>query len=319
VSTGHITFWELVVGGFLIGLAQSPSQPARFTLVSDIVDREYISNANALNAMALNMTQVIGPGIGGAMIGLFGPSTALWLTAVWYPLSFVSLWPIRDVGRVVRGAGHPSAVGQLVEGLRIVLSDRFMASVLFVSLVANIFLWPVYQAFMPVFAKDVLHLGPGGLGALLTCSGVGALIGSLAIAFLGDFRRKGALFIYGTAAWGACWALFALSRTAPLSFVLMVAVGLASSAFGVLQSTLLLMVAPAEVRGRAMGLQELAIGILPVATLLHGAVAAVIGVPASTATSGVLLLLLMLWLAVRVPGLRRFSGVEAAEPTIQQI
>jgi MFS family permease len=170
---------------------------------------------------------------------------------------------------------------------------------------------------MPVFAKGVLHLGPDGLGWLLAFSGVGALIGSLAIAFLGDFRGKGAMFVYGTAVWGACWTLFALSRSVPLSFVLIFAVGVSSAAFGVLQSTLLLILAPANVRGRAMGLQELAIGVLPIATLLHGAIADFMGVPMSTAVSGLLLVLLMLALAVKVPGLRNYHGTEQAEPGTQ--
>lgn len=312
VSLHHVSYWAVVVGGFCIGLAQSPAQPARYTLVSDIVGRNDISNANALNSMALNMTQVIGPAIGGAMIGFFGVATALWISSLWYPLSFIMLWPIRDVGRAPTGVVHGSALKQLTEGVRIVLTDRMMASVLFVSLVANIFLWPVYQAFMPVFAKDILDLGASGLGWLLTCSGVGALAGSLAIAFLGDFKHKGAMFIFGTALWGAFWAVFALSRSVPVSFALMFAVGVASSAFGVLQSTLLLMLAPPAVRGRAMGLQELAIGILPLATVIHGAVAGVIGVANSTAVSGLLLVLFMLYLAVKVPALRRYSGRDAA-------
>lgn len=305
VSAHIATYWEIVVGGFCIGLAQSPSQPARFSLVSTIVSRSHLSGANALNSMALNVTQVVGPGLGGAMISIFGVSTALWVSALWYPISFIALWPLRHALENEPHDGE-SVVRQLVTGVRIVLSDRLMASVLFVSLVANICIWPVYQAFMPVFAKSILGLGPSGLGWLLTTCGIGALAGSLAIALLGDFPNKGALFVAGTAIWGGLWALFALTRSIPFAFAVMAAAGVASSAFAVLQSTLLLALAPLHVRGRAMGLQEMAIGVLPVATVVHGVVAGYLGVATSTALSGSLLAVSMVWLAVRVPSLLRY-------------
>jgi MFS family permease len=306
VSIGQVTYWELVLGGFLLGLAQSPSQPARYTLVSDIVDSKHLSNANALNSMVVTMMQGIGPAMGGALISLFGVPLALWISVLWYPVSYVALWPIRHVGRAGPRGNATSARDQLLGGLRIVLSDRLMGSVLIVSLAANIFLWPIYQALMPVFARDVLHIGAGGLGLLLTVSGAGALTGSLTIAFFGDFERKGAVFIYGTATWGVCWALFALSRSLPVALPLMAAVGLASSTFA-LQSTLLLMLAPAEVRGRAMGLQQLAIGVLPLATLLQGIAANVLGVSLSAVLSGATLAGIMLYIGARVPVLVGYS------------
>lgn len=317
VSTGLVTYWYIIVGGFCIGLAQSPAQPARFTLVSDIVDRSQLSNANALNSMALTMTQVIGPAIGGVMISAFGVSAALWISAAWYPISFITLWPIKSLGQVPKGQQTESAIKQISSGFRILLRDRTMASVLFVTFAANIFLWPVFQAFMPVFAKDILDLNASGLGWLLACSGIGAVIGSLGIAFLGDFKHKGGMFVFGTAAWGGFWMLFALSKSVPVSFALMGLVGFCSAAFGVLQSTLLLMLAPHKIRGQAMGIQELAIGILPVMTILHGLVAGLIGVDYSTAISGFLLMLMMLLLAIKVPELRRYSGSRLKERPIK--
>ncbi|MFC5268804.1 MFS transporter [Kribbella qitaiheensis] len=307
VMLGDITYWQIVVAGFMIGLAQAPAQPARFTLVLDIVDRRHLSNANALNTVALNMTQVIGPALGAVMISTLGVATALWVSATWYVISFATLWPIRHVGRRTVLAGRASPFADLLEGIRIVLSHRTMAAVLFISLAANIFLWPVYQAFMPVFAKDILLLDAGGLGLLMTLGGAGALVGSLLIATLGDFAFKGKLYIFGTCAFGVLFALFALSTSVPLSMALMLGIGLASSAFGVMQSTLLLMLAPPGVSGRAMGLQGLAIGILPIATIGHGLAADAIGVSASTTISGIAAATLLIGVALWVPSLRRLG------------
>ncbi|MFJ2499409.1 MFS transporter [Streptomyces sp. NPDC087539] len=306
-SSGPVSYGALVAGGLAIGLAQSPSQPARGSLVLDLVGRENLSNANALNALAMNMTQVIGPAIGGAMISAFGAPAALWISTTWYAVSLVALWPLRGAGRPTPGRPEP-VLRMLTSGFRTVFASRLTSAVLLVTLAANVLLWPVYQGFMPVFAKESLGLDAAGLGWLLTCGGLGGLAGSLVIAMLGDFRFKGGLFVLGTAAWGALWSLFALSRTVPLSFALMACIGLMSASFGVLQTTLLLMTTAPEVRGRALGLQELAIGVMPFASLGLGVAAERVGVGTTAFLSGILLVAVLLTLAARVPQLVRYDG-----------
>jgi MFS family permease len=308
-SLGHAPYWALLLGGLAIGLAQSPSQPARAAFVLDLVGRDNLSNANALNAMAINMTQVVGPALGGAMISSFGAPAALWISTGWYGLSLLALLPLR-AQKTSRHPHQESAWQMLAGGFRAVLASRLVSSVLLVTLAANILIWPVYQSFMPVFAVDVLHLDAAGLGWLLTCYGAGGLAGSMIVAGLGDFRFKGGLFVIGTAIWGLLWAIFALSHSVPLAFSIMVLVGLMSAPFIILQTTLLLMTNPPEMQGRALGMQELVIGIMPLSALAVGAVAQQVGVGATTVGCGLLLATAMLVLATRVPDLVRFSGIE---------
>jgi MFS family permease len=310
VSLGYIPFWALVLGGLAIGLAQSPSQPARAALVFDLVGRENLSNANALNAMAMNVTQVVGPALGGAMISSFGAPAALWISTAWYGISFLFVWPLRSFRNVQHA--HPEPVLQMLAGgIRMILASRLTSAVLLVTLAANVLIWPVYQAFVPVFAVDVLDLDAAGLGWLLTCSGAGGLTGSLIIASLGDFRFKGGLFVLGTAFWGVLWASFGLSHWVPVSFILMGCIGLMSASFGVLQTTLLLMTTEPKMQGRALGMQELAIGIMPFSTLVLGALAQLVGVGPTTFACGLLLTILLLTLALRVPELVRYSGIQS--------
>jgi MFS family permease len=298
----------LLVGGFAIGLAQSPSQPARASLVLELVGRDNLSNANALNSLAMNMTQVVGPALGGVMISTLGASVALWVSTTWYAISLILLLPLRGLGQA-HGHDHAESVMRMVvSGFRAVIGNRLASAVLFVTVAANIFLWPIYQAFMPVFAKESLRLDATGLGLLLTCGGVGGLVGSLVIASLGDFRYKGGLFVFGTAAWSALWAIFALSHSVAASFVLMGGIGLASAAFGVLQTTLLLMIVEPQMHGRALGLQELAIGVMPIASLGLGAAAEAFGVGPTTFVSASVLGAIMLVLAVVMPRLIRYGG-----------
>jgi predicted MFS family arabinose efflux permease len=290
-----------------IGLAQSPSQPARASLVMDLVGRQNLSNANALNSMALSMTQVIGPALGGLMITGLGAPAALWVSTFWYAVSLVTLLPLRGYGRVT-GAPTGSAVRMVTSGLRDIARNRLASTVLLVTLAANTLLWPIAQSFMPVFAQESLGLDAAGLGWLLTCAGVGGLAGSLVIAWLGDFRFKGGMFVVGTAIWGALWSLFGLSHDTVVSFVLMTAIGVLSAAFGVLQTTLLLMTTDVSLHGRVLGVQELAIGIMPVASLALGAFAEQYGVGITTFVSAVLLVVLVAALAIWTPSLLRYSG-----------
>ena len=307
VAFDRITFWGLVFGGFCIGLAQSPSQPARFTLVAEFVGRSSLSNANALNSIILGSTQVIGPALGGAMIAAFGAATALAVSALWYLVSFLALWPIRNV-RNSHGP-HKEPLGVLLSaGFRTILSNRLLACVLTITFAANIFLWPIYHGFMPVIAKEHLGLAPQGLGWLLACAGTGNLVGSVVIASLGDFRFKGGLFVLGTAVWGALWATFALSSSVPLSFGLMALIGLSASPFGVLQTTLMLMMTEPRVQGRILGIQELTIGVMPLASLMLGFFAEIIGIVHVTLISGTLLASFLALVALRVPALLRYSG-----------
>ncbi|WP_052226612.1 MFS transporter [Microbacterium mangrovi] len=304
---GAAPYPVLLVGGLVIGLAQSPSQPARSSLVVDTVPRQDLSNANALNSFAMNMTQMIGPAVGGALIGLVGAPSALAVSASWFAVSLAALVPVRGIGRGRRGP-EASAWRMLIDGLGTIGRRRVAVAALAVTFAANILIWPVYQTFMPVFAGDVLDLDAAGLGALMTCAGLGGTIGSLLIASLGDFPRKGAVFLAGTASWGVLWAAFALSSAATLSFPLMVAAGLASAPFGVLQTTLVLLATPARVHGTALGLQELAIGVMPIATLGLGALAEQIGVPATTFLSAAALVVSVIAIALAVPALLRYDG-----------
>lgn len=308
VSLGVITYWGLVIGGFCIGLAQSPSQPARYALVSELVERDSLSNANALNSIVMNMTQIIGPALGGAMIAAFGPAVALWVSAFWYLFSFLALWRLRGVGRPSLRHVDETLLASLTGGKKAVFSSRLASAVLLTTLLSNILIWPIQAAFMPVFAKVHLGLDAEGLGWLLTSTGIGGLVGSLTIAWLGDFRFKGGIFLVGTASCGLLWAAFALSTWLPLSFVIIAALGMCAAPFVVMQTTLLLMMTEPRVQGRVMGLQELTIGVMPLATVILGAAAQRFGVATVALVDGLLLAALVAILAMRVPELLRYSG-----------
>ncbi|MDL9980191.1 MFS transporter [Microbacterium sp. ASV49] len=309
-TAGNPAYPALLAAGLAIGIAQSPSQPARAALAAELVEPALLSNANALNSLVFSSTMMLGPAVGGVLVSAFGAPAALWVTAAWYAASFISMQRVpADRPRVTEH--HDGAWRMLADGARDILRIRVVSAVLAITILANTLVFSISSGFMPVFARDVLSLDAAGLGALMTCWGVGGTAGSLIVAGLGDFQRKGAVFLGGTALMGLMFALFGLTTAPWLAFLLLTCTGLVSSTFGVLQTTLILSATPPQLQGRAMGLQELAIGAMPLAALLVGATAHVVGIGLTTFLFGMLLAVLLVVIAVTVPALLRYDGVAA--------
>ena len=307
-TAGLADYWVLVAGGLALGLAHSPSQPARSSLVFAFVAPGQLSNATALSSLVFSGTMMAGPAIGGALVSWLGAPAALWISTLWYAVSLLALWPLRRFRDPVR-AHHESLGRMLFGGVGRILRIRVVLAVIIVTVATNALMWSIYQGFMPVFAEQSLGLDAAGLGALLTCFGAGGIVGSLVLASLGDFPHKGAVFLGGTAVSAVCWAAFTLSTLPWLSFALMLVAGLASAPFGTLQTTLLLHATPPTLQGRAVGLQELAIGAQPLASLLIGAAADWIGMSAAGFLSIALLALGLVVITLAIPELLRYQGV----------
>ena len=198
--------------------------------------------------------------------------------------------------------------GEHARRVRAAWSMPTVRTVLLVTIAMNTLFFP-YQHMLPVFARDVLAIGPAGLGALVAADGLGALVGALALASRRDARGHRALF--GAAVLAAPVLLVALSgaRGLPLCVLLLVVMGTAESAFATMQSTLVLLSAPERVRGAAMGILSACIGTQPLGTLAIGLLAAGIGAPRAFAVNAVAALLVIVPLTL--PLVRRRASVPA--------
>jgi MFS family permease len=302
-AVGALEYWHIVMAGFVLGVTQSTMQPARATAVMDLVPRKELSGAMALNNIAQMSNAAIGPFLGGQLLDRAGIQVTLACAAVAAAVAAAFLLRVH-LAAAGGGAGE-SPLKKLLEGFRLVAKHRPLQLVLFVTWIANVFGWPAFATFMPVFAKDVLKVGPDGLGLMQTVFGAGALAGAAAIAALGDFQWKGRLYLLGTIGFGLLYGLFALSHWYLLSLALLLAGGIAGSAFGVMQQTLVLVLAPPEARGRMMGVMMLAIGAMPLSSFVLGAIAARAGAQATAATCGFLLVLATLVVYALSPTMRR--------------
>ncbi len=302
--TGAIEFWHLVVAGFLAGITQFPMMPARNTLVMDMVPREQLPNAMALSLIAMLGSQAVAPLMGGFMLGAWGVGPALTVAAVGGALGLVFLLLVKKKDtRAQVASGSP--FGEVARGFALAFKNRPILLVLIITVLANVCVFASFMTFMPVFARDVLHVGPDGLGALQAVFGLGSLVGSMAIASLGDLSWKGKLYVGGTAGAGLMYGFFALSNSFPVSLGLLFLTGFISSGFAVMQSTLILLLSPPEARGRITGVLMVAIGTQPFAAYALGIVAGGTGVQTASAVIAFGLFLSVTAMYALTPSLRK--------------
>ncbi|MBI4497915.1 MAG: MFS transporter [Chloroflexi bacterium] len=306
VATDRVEVWHLFAFTLCTGIAWSFNQPVRQALVPSLVPKQDLMNAIALNSAAFNITRVIGPTVGGLLIGAFGVAGNFFVQAVAY-LGVVAMVFFMELPPRSETQPRRSSVGRdLMAGLRYVREDTLILSIIGLALIPMIFAMP-YVTLMPVFAKDVLGLGPGGLGLLISAPGFGALAATLTLASLSGFRRKGILTLTAAACLGGFLILFATSSWLPVSMLVLVGVGACQMAFMATNNTLLQLLVPDEYRGRVMSIYMLDMGLTPLGALFAGALASGMGAPTAVAVMGALVVALALVAMVRLPALRRLE------------
>ena len=303
-AAGRGGFWPMVGLEVLFGVLWAIDFPARRTALYALVGPRRVATAVSLETVSMQVAKMVGPVLAGIGLARVGPAPCYVAVAVLYALgllAFIGL-PARIGGPSGR-RDTASVVSSLGEGFREAWREPTVRAVLIITVLMNTLFFP-YQHMLPVFAREVLRVGPEWLGALVAADGLGALLGALAIASRRGFVAHGRLF--ATAVLVAPFLLLAFTglRWRWACLAILVLIGAAESGFAAMQSTLVLLAAPPDSRGRAMGILSACIGTQPVGTLWIGFLATGIGVPAAMALNGVVALLAMLpaaWPLVRRP------------------
>jgi MFS family permease len=302
-SLGVVRIWQIMLIGFLSAATMSFDMPARQALVPDMVGKDRLMNAVGLNSAAFNGAGIIGPSLAGLAIGAIGVAGCFYINAVSYLAVVAAVWALRTRGK--GGTRRGGMWDSLTEGLRYIRRNRVVFALFAIVAIPSLLGRP-YQQLMPVFARDVLHSGPQGYGALMAASGVGALIGALATASFGAFGRKGLIMLGATVTFGLVLVAFALSRHFWLSLGLLVLAGGGSTLYMGAVNTLLQTTVPADFRGRIMSVYSLIMGgFMPLGGMLLGSAATLIGdVSLVVALGGAAIALIALAIAAIVPALR---------------
>lgn len=267
-----VQVWHLFAFTLLTGAGWAVSMPLRQSIVPSLVPREDLMNAVSLNSAAFNITRIVGPAIGGVLITLVGPGQNFLIQALCYVGVVALVLPARIPDSSRRGKSA-SMFSDFKEGMRYVRDDKVVLTILLMALVPMLLVMPATQTLLPVFAKDVLRMGPDGLGLLFSAMGVGALAGTLTLASLGDFQRKGLLLMTGGFLVGIAVILFALSSIFVISMAALILVGAFQMVYNSTNNTILQTVVREDVRGRVMSIYMMDQGLVPLGSLLAGALA----------------------------------------------
>jgi len=280
-----VQVWHVVVLASLMGLSNAFDIPARHALMMDLVGRDDLTNAIALNSSAFNATRVIGPSVAGVIIGIIGVAACFLLNGVSYLAVIWALLVLR-LPPFRRPEGPRSPWKQLREGFAYMATDvRSRTMVLHIA-VFSIFGVPAF-VLMPVMARDVLGRGATEFGWMMSAVGVGALAGALGIAVLSYRLRRGKLLSFAAVGFGVFDVAFALSRSLPLTLVALVMLGFSMILMTALTNTLLQTIAPDELRGRVVAFYAWAfLGLGPFGALQAGMVAEKLGTPTALAIGG---------------------------------
>ena len=286
VVSGHIQIWEVLVLASLLGLTNSFDMPTRQAFVVEMVGREDLPNAIALNSSVFNMARVVGPGLGGLIIAFLGIAPLFLLNAISFVPVIVGLALIRSnelhalAKRSTTSAetSKQSTFQSLREGLTYVVHTPSV--LLIIAVIGIISLFGInFNVILPLFATDVLHSGALGFGFLSAAFGLGALCSALWLAW-GNRKPSVQYLLIAALVFSVFEVFFALSHLYVLSLILIAAVGFAMIAFSANSNTALQTVTPDHLRGRVLSVYMVVFaGSVPLGNLFTGGLAHLYGAP----------------------------------------
>ena len=294
--------WLLALATFA-GIVSAFEIPARQALLIELVVREDLMDAIALNTSAFNLARILGPSIAAAVIASAGLAWCFGLNALSFSAVLAGLVMLR-LPPYVRPVDRPSPIAGLKEGIRYMFNTTEIIVVMRMVSVFSIFGVP-YLTLMPVFAREALGLGASGYGLLMTATGVGALSGALFLAAVGGRIRRGRLFAMASVAFPLM--ILALSATGqpPVAGFVVLFAGLFMILQTALANGILQAIVPDELRGRVMAAYVVVyVGFAPIGSFTGGALARMIGIQWTLAAGGAVMLLFALWTFWKHPELR---------------
>ena len=303
--TGVVQIWMVILIAIGRGIVLSFNQPARQSLISELVPRDDLKNAIALNSATLNLTRVLGPTIGGVLIATVGVAGAFYLNAASFLAVLYALVLMRFPDRPPRKT-HGGMLAELAGGIGYLLKRPTLRTLVLLALVPMVLGMP-YMTMLTVFASDVLKVGGGGLGVLTACTGTGAVIGALWVAGNAHRTRLGPLMFYGLMGFGAALVAFSLSPWFWLSVPALVAVGAGQQVYMSSNNALIQTNVEEEYRGRIVSTLFLNRSMVPLGTVLAGVGTQLFGVQATTAVMAAGLLLLAVSVSRLAPTARELD------------
>src|ERR1035437_6014553 len=305
--SGHLTIAWLLTLVLFGGTLAAFEIPARQSLIIDLVVKDDLLDAIALNSGGFNLARILGPTVAAVVIASLGLSWCFGFNALSYLAVLIGLAMIRLPARELRtpGIAHPSALESIHEALRYVRNDRIMWILMRIVAVFSVLSVPILTL-LPVVARDQLHLDVSGYGLLMTCYGVGALLGALAIASQGGKLKRGRTLTVSSLGLGIAILAFSLSHSVAFCGTMLFVTGLAVITNNALINTLLQQRVPNALRGRVMAIYVMVyIGMNPVGSFIGGWIASYVGASRAIGMMAAPMVVFTAWAFHRYGELRR--------------
>jgi MFS family permease len=302
--SGRIQVWQIMVLASLLGVVNAFDIPARQAFLIDMVGREDLMNAIALNSSMFNGARIIGPAISGILVASIGEGWCFFANAVSYIAVIVGLLLMR-IEHAANLATQGSPLENILEGFAFARNTGpIRAILLLLGLVS--FVGMPYAVLMPVFADQILHGGARGLGILMGATGIGALLGAASLAARVGVKGLGRLIAICSGGFGVSLIFFSFSRYFWLSTVLLVPVGFFMMVQMASSNTLIQAMVPDQLRGRILAVYSMMfMGMAPFGALSAGAVAHRVGAPWTVALGGVACIAGSILFGMHMPSIRR--------------
>lgn len=301
--SGRIHEWHLFVLAALLGIVNAFDIPARQSFLVQMVTREDLINAIALNSSMFNGARIVGPAIAGLLVALIGEGWCFLANALSY-IAVIAGLLMMNVPRLASPPEVKSVFANVREGFRFVATTKPVRALLIMIGLVSITAMP-YTVLMPVFAEEVFNSGARGLGILLGAAGVGAFAGSVMLALRTSLRGLGTWVAVACGTFGVSLILFGFSRIFLLSIVTLAVAGASMIVQTASSNTLIQSMVPDEFRGRVMSVYMIMfVGMGPFGALLFGAAAEKAGAPATVAIGGALTLAGAIAFTIHLPKLR---------------
>ena len=300
--TNRIQVWHIMVLSVFLGIVNAFDIPGRQAFLVEMVGKEDLINAIALNSSMFNGARIIGPAIAGIVVAKIGEGWCFFSDAVSYIAVIIGLFMMSVSPREIKPIDSP--IEHVIEGFRFVRETAPIRALLLLLGLVSLVAMP-YTVLMPVFADRVLHGGARGLGILMGATGLGALLGALTLATRTGVRGLGRWVTLSCGGFAISLIAFALSKNFWLSAVLLVPVGFCMMLQMSSSNTLIQAMVPDHLRGRVMSVYSMMfMGMAPWGALLGGAVADRLGAPVAVSAGAVAALGGAAIFGLRLPGLR---------------
>ena len=304
-ASGIIWLGGVMILGVLNGSMFAINMPSRQAIISEIVPRDRVMNAVALNNASMNVTRAFGPALAGILIAYLSTAVVFYIVAAVYVFSALSVVRLKSTV-VAPAAARKSVLGDIKEGMRYALGDPTLRGLIIMAFIPAAFGYTLF-ALMPAWASETLLVTSFELGYLMAVMGISALVGTIGLASMRNLNGRGMILLVISSIWGLTVVGLAFSMEFFTAVFFLLAYGLLSSLYMSLNMTLSQIYAEPEKRGRVMSLFMMTFGLMPLGAIPFGEAAEVIGTAQALSFSGIVLTALTLIFAVAYPHFRRIQ------------